>query len=77
MEHAKSEQECLEFRELVRLGFGEMIFTELLNALLMLDLRSFGASFATLRAFWSTDSGIISYIGYPGGSDDTKHLKSA
>jgi hypothetical protein len=50
--------------------------SNLLNALLILDFKSLGASFAILRAFYSTDSGIISIKGRPGGSDETKHLKS-
>lgn len=34
--------------------------SNLLKALLMFDLRSFGASFATFKEFWRTDSGMIS-----------------
>jgi hypothetical protein len=49
----------------------------LLKALLILDLRSFGASFATFREFYKTDSGIISIIGRPGGSEEMKHLNSS
>lgn len=46
-------------------------WSNLLNALLMLDLISFGASFAILRAFYRIASGTISMEGSGGGSDVT------
>jgi len=48
MEHAKSEQECLEFRELVRLGLGEMFFTEFTES----------SSNVRFKIFWS----LICYL---------------